>query len=694
MKIKEIRIKDYGPINDFSLAPGNFEIVFGLNESGKTTIVEALTYILFKRNLQTLRYGRPEDINIAIESANKIYRLPAKKLNIELPGGDISSLLYVQASESSLYEKLTGGARFWDNIKLMLSQGSQYISFAKLGEKVFEAVGLMPKKTEWKRDKQNIIDNEKYRSEELSRYINDIGEIEKKRLELIHLSEEYEKLKKELKALENYKNYKNYREVSNLYGSYFDKKNGLLEYERYKDEYFEEWQKLEADLKSRLQLEENFKDTDSEIKILGKKRVELNKVLEILEREGFEDKIATMQETKKEPSTIYAIAAFFAGFLSLLLTFRFGLTLIIPIAIFALSVILFITYVHKKTAVLRSTYQKSELLERAKVLLPDVSNLDEILERISHLKNEYTKYETSMNEKQAVLIKLSAGKTIPQIEVMINALRNKTGLAEFSQFQHKINEKRKIKQELGELSSRIFGFLSEKDETKWSRLIQERKTEPLDKEYDLSREKDLRAKFVTIEEKIKHLRGDIEIFEKVKRTQFNLTDDHEAYIGFAQLQKRLHEYELEKEAALNAAQIFNQLSSEMDDFIEGITQGEASLSNYFQLVTDRYKKVVVRNKEFLVIDDKDRELPSDKLSSGAKDQLLLCFRFAALKKLYPQGTFLILDDAFLFADWQRRRKLAELLKKFVEDGNQVIYLTSDDHTRDLFKELGAQTTTI
>ena len=173
MKIKKITIQDYGPIKNLTITPENFELIFGLNESGKTAIVEALTYVLFKRSPTPLRYGKPENTIVQIEEDEILYTLPAKKKNIELPSGDIANLLYVQASESSIYAA-KDEASFWDGIKALLSRVGKGVPLTKLDDKIFEAVGLSPKKAEWKKEKQTLIASEQRRKDELAMYLKRI----------------------------------------------------------------------------------------------------------------------------------------------------------------------------------------------------------------------------------------------------------------------------------------------------------------------------------------------------------------------------------------------------------------------------------------------------------------------------------------------------------------------------------------
>lgn len=693
MRIKKITIQDYGPIKNLTITPENFELIFGLNESGKTAIVEALTYVLFKRSPTPLRYGKPENTIVQIEEDEILYTLPTKKKNIELPSGDIANLLYVQASESLIYAA-KDEANFWDGIKALLSRVGKGVPLTKLDDKIFEAVGLSPKKAEWKKEKQTLIASEQRRKDELAMYLKRIGEIEKKETELAHLSEKNDKLKKELKQIVDYKNYKNYQEISNLYNTYQEKKMHLQEYARYKYEYVTQWQELEAERKSRLKDESKLKEVKAETKNLEKEINELKNKEKIIELEDFKSRIAKAQAEVKVPSIIFPLLFMLAATIIFILSFLLTIPKIPAAGILIFSCALFIYFLYKRKKVRKKFAEKNKWLTKAQKLFPDISSLTELAHKIETMEKMTIEKKTLLTEKTKLIDHFSKEETVANIEKGISDLRNKTGIAELSDLKEKINKKRKIEAEFSKLDGKISGMLSERDDKKWERIIREMRAKRPEKEPDIISERDLKNEAQKIQERINELTREIKIFKEVEQTKFNITDDRSAFIQYDRLQKTLENYTMEKKAALAVREIFKKMSSELDEFIHDIITGNDSLSEYFESITGRYDEVEIKNKNFVVKEKSGRKFKADDLSSGAKDQLLLCFRLAALKHIFPKGSFLILDDAFIFADWPRRQKLVDLIKKFIEDGNQVIYLTSDNHTRDILQASGARITTI
>lgn len=693
MKIEEISINDYGPIKNFTCTLENFECIFGLNESGKTAIVEALSYVLFKRSSAGLRYGKPENINIKIEEAGEVHPLPAEKMQIELPPADIAHLLYVRASESSIYGP-NKEERFWDGLKTMFSNVGEGMTFTKLDSKIFETVGLQPKEANWKKDNQYRIQIEKQRLEDLEKYINKIGEIEKKELELSHLIDKHDSLKKDLKTIEDYKNYKIYKEASSLYSNYIQEKTRLQEFERYKYDYLTKWKELEIKKISRMETEKQLKEIRGEIAELERDVMDLKRKEGIIETEGFKTNVAKTHEEAKEPPIIYPALTLSTATIILILSFFTTIPKIPAFVIFVISLAWLIFFLYKRSITRKNLVEKNKWLKKAKKLFPDISNLAELADKIEAMEKMEIEKVTLLNEKKKIKKRLSKEETVERIEKDISDLRNKTGLAECADLKEKLNEKSKIETELNKLHGKIHGMLSEKNDMKWEKIIKDKKTAPPEKEPDLIEENELRKKFKTTQEKVNDLKQEIKVFKEIQQTKFNIVDNRSAFIEYNSLQKRLENYELEKKAALVARDILSKMSSELDDYIQFIIKGNESLSEYFKLVTERYDEVEVKNKNFTVKQKDGKKYKIGHLSSGTRDQLLLCFRMAALKRIYPQGGFLILDDAFIFADWHRRKKLVTLLKKFIEGGNQVIYLTSDDHTRDLFKDSGAKVTTI
>mgnify|MGYP001295101275 CR=1 FL=1 len=78
----------------------------------------------------------------------------------------------------------------------------------------------------------------------------------------------------------------------------------------------------------------------------------------------------------------------------------------------------------------------------------------------------------------------------------------------------------------------------------------------------------------------------------------------------------------------------------------------------------------------------------DFLSTGAKEQVMIALRMVfAPRFLGDNPAFLILDDAFQHADWERRKALVKHTLRLVKQrGWQVFYFTMDDHIRDLFQK--------
>ncbi len=690
MKILKISLKDYGPIKDFYLQVKDFNVIFGTNETGKTAIVEALTSILLKGKT---RYGKPKDINIELEMGKKKINLSSTKQTPIISKTEITSLLYIPASESDLY-KGDSQIKFWDTLKLVLSQTGTLTPFAILIEKLRKGIGYTPKEDNWNKEKTRLIENDKNRLEQLKNYIIEVGDIEIKKKNLKNMTETYTQLTAELDEIEKFKKYRFYQQVKKLYDNYIDKKNSLMLYQRYSEEDLKKWTELEVK-KNTLdkQLNEK-KEIEKEIYNLTEEYNQILKKLELIERYSIKGKINQHKGIEKEPNFFYPILIFLTGFVLLILSFRLNFSILIPLVMFLLTVVSATIVAIKKSRIRIKQFRKEQLVIDTKLILPEIKDFDDIEKKIEILEDEKIKINAIIDTKKEHLNNLNTTITMEAIEKEIEELRKKSGCAEITQLKGKIEEKSSIENEIRGLGAALTKYLDEKDDSKWQRLIDEKKVPPPLKEIDISKAEYIENELRSLKKQIEEIQSDIKIFEEVKRKQYNITEETEVLQEIAELDTRLKNYEFELQAVKKAEEILKQMSNELDNFIENLIYGEDSLSEYFYSVTQRYNKVKIENRHFIAVDTVGNEYPIELLSSGAKDQLLICFRLAALKKLFPEGTFLILDDAFIFADWQRRCRLVELLKKFVGEGNQVIYFTSDEHSRDLLAQHGAEIVTL
>ncbi|MGQ9702469.1 MAG: ATP-binding protein [bacterium] len=691
MKINKIKLRNYGPIREFYFEPKDFNIIFGMNETGKTALVEAIVAILFKS--RTTRYGRPDDISIELDLGKKLIHLPRQKQAQILTRMEIAPLLYVPASEAELYDK-NGQAKFWDSLKLMLSQAGKQIPFAILIRKIREGIGYQPKTNDWNSEKKKLIEGERYRLEQLRNFIQEKGAVENKKKELKKFTTEYTSLNEELNLIETCKKYKFYQNLRKKHNEYIDQRNNLDLYQRYTEEDLIQWQELEIKKENlKNQLEEK-QQLENEIDNLNKEFDGVLKKLEWCEKYNIKNRIIQWGKSEQEPNYFYPILTFLSGFLFLILSFYLKFSLILPILIFLTSITGFTIVAVKKSKIKIKRLRLDEVLNDARLCLPGVQTIEDLEKTMQMLADSKIKLEVLLTAKKERLQILNTIDSLEQYEKMIGDLRNKTGCATITQLKAKIEEKNKIKHEIRGLAAEISKYLNENDPAKWKRLIDEKEVAPPAKECDISRAEKIEEMIKNRKEHIDKLLQEIKIFEEVQKTRYDVVDEKNVLNEIFEIECRLKNYNLEIEAVSKAEEILNQMSNELDNFIESLVYGEDSLSENFYFVTQKYKRVKVVNQNFFAVDGEGNEYPINSLSSGAKDQLLLCFRFSALKKLFPEGTFLILDDAFIFADWQRRCRLAELLKKFIDAGNQVLYFTSDTHSRDLLAQFGGLITTL
>ncbi|MBE0408804.1 MAG: hypothetical protein IBX69_03630 [Anaerolineales bacterium] len=103
-------------------------------------------------------------------------------------------------------------------------------------------------------------------------------------------------------------------------------------------------------------------------------------------------------------------------------------------------------------------------------------------------------------------------------------------------------------------------------------------------------------------------------------------------------------------------------------------------------ITRRYDKLSLEDGQ-IIVSSEQGNFNLRELSTGAQEQVLLSLRmgFAALH-LKKEQMFLVMDDAFQHADWQRRENLVSQVRTLASSGWQILYLTMDDHIRALFRD--------
>ncbi|MEJ2249371.1 MAG: hypothetical protein P8Y97_06895 [Candidatus Lokiarchaeota archaeon] len=156
------------------------------------------------------------------------------------------------------------------------------------------------------------------------------------------------------------------------------------------------------------------------------------------------------------------------------------------------------------------------------------------------------------------------------------------------------------------------------------------------------------------------------------------------------LDKFIKKHEKEKNFGTIAIDIFNQIKSEEKQKITVLLGEESSIKSRFKKITnDNYQDVTfnIDSGEITVENKFGDIIPANSLSGGTLDQLFFAVRVGIGELFFKDNTgFFILDDPFIKADYERLKRLLEMLKNIVNVGWQILYFTSKLEVKDLLKE--------
>ena len=220
--------------------------------------------------------------------------------------------------------------------------------------------------------------------------------------------------------------------------------------------------------------------------------------------------------------------------------------------------------------------------------------------------------------------------------------------------------------------------------------------DPASVEWDQKRYQFLKDKLETVSKRLERKKQDIEILKaklaaatrkKTSDIRLLLTALEERRTGAAADYKELTARILaENQVYLAVSEYREKENARLEEALES----PAVISPLYR-ITEHYSGLKMDSGGYLILTTADgEEFPLEQLSTGAVEQVYVSLR-TAFAELSMGGTaFLILDDAFQHSDWERRKNLVSHIIGLVNNGWQVFYFTMDDNLKELFDNYGKE----
>ena len=687
LRINRIKVNRGGPLrSDFEFEPGDLNLIYGQNETGKTYVVESLVRFLFKTNSRAHVNWNLRGWDIAgkaivsgLESDPVTFAMSGRKLEDYWEDGlglprDLSRLLVVRAGETLLAEEGDGVGR--DILK-------DYLSGEGLLDRIASRISLTLRKAEIQGSQ--IIGNRagelKTRDKcgklltNLQSLIDDVEEGYASG-DAYLLRKEKEALVAQLKTLEDAKRYHAAQLAEQIQGLQSEK--GGLPTEG-------DLASIEADVTKCISQEAEIKTKSEDLQKLESTNADFQWTKHALDE--------YTQLTSGAAGGGDRKVFMFVALLSVTGTVAFGLLgLRVPLIVSGVLSVLFVAMTYRDLKKAASFAGENTELEKLKAeyrnrFSSDLTDRAALEAKLEELKESQIRADTlreildklsdatgTLKRKTAATLEAWTGSEVPAEEwrPTIRDLKERNvGL------QGQIDS---IGIELTAAGVPGHEYVEEDPGEKW------------DSERYAEVTKDLSVTDEALnqeEEKLERLKARVAQATGLENSNWGdlITDLRDKREAAAQEYQK-HTAEILAKIRVNTV-IEECRLEENSRIAQGLERDE--LTELLQALTGRYRSIRLDDDEkgLVVTSDSDEDYPLASMSTGVREQIFLALRmdFASIAMEGKTG-FLILDDAFQHSDWDRRINLVARTLSFVESGWQVFYFTMDDHIRDLFQKEG------
>ena len=727
VRIERLSLRDFGPLRDLVLVPADLTVVFGQNEAGKTSCIDALARAMRDRVrpgsgklLEQLREGPgfQGDIDLVLspEDGGAVLELLS-----DYPS--LARLFIVRDADASLE-----GGRGWLNAIRGRLIG---IDLQRVSDKVRKAASL----TNNSSPREARVDERQRLAERLTRldgFLADLPAISRSLEECLQIERQRVATRGRIERLRDAERYERYRLAQRSNERAQESRRELQDLERYGDQDLTDWREAVSAVREAAAIAKSAENDTQRLRDsqdlsseeLKKREIAAEKAdaqrAECTRRdlEGIVSRARLSQSTAQRWS-LWRTPLAVAGILLLVFAIGAGLQVLAPGsaseggqlgllsgAAAVLGLLGAGLSIYATSNLRRAANSQTQALAVCATILSRADNLETCAAQISELAGnseradaekiaaaeKHRALEESIQNAEA--IEQDRRRTLEGAQRMVADVRERVRLSSIEQLEEKLRERTRISSTLEEAQRTAQGVLGERDQE----LAIDKRIEKLalpdpgvsPNPIELAQ---LELELEAFDSQLLRLRGEVTDRRDRTLTAVGLSNLATAKAERDRLAEGIKVIDDETRAGKLCLQVLRELDQDIDRPLrEALGNGPGAAGAYLARFTSgRYVSVVIDEDGKLAVErDDGTRFSMDALSRGARDQLALSVRVALVRRLLGEPGFLALDDAFLSSDAGRRQSLVSAFTSLTEEGWQIVYFTFDSDLRDQLAAKGAK----